>query len=199
MIKIVRAKLHGIRVTGADLNYHGSITLDPDHCRKASIYPLEFVEVWNKNSGARISTYVIFGEPGSGCCVLNGAAARTCQTGDELIITAAEYTTPDQLYDVKPSILTFLPGNRIDQVLEYDVFESAAREHDFRILDVEQHRPRPAPQLCQCRRRRDQRRTPGQGLERRRGRGLRSELFEPVIDRVAFSIGCAGGLAVINR
>ena len=43
MLKVVRAKLHAIRVTGADLNYHGSITLDPEHCAEAGLYPLEFV------------------------------------------------------------------------------------------------------------------------------------------------------------
>jgi aspartate 1-decarboxylase len=73
--KVVAAKLHGIHVTGANLNYHGSITLDPDHCEEAGIYPLEFLEIWNKNSGARISTYVILGERGSRCCILNGSAA----------------------------------------------------------------------------------------------------------------------------
>ena len=74
MIKVLRAKLHGIRVTSADLDYHGSITLDPEHCEAAGIYPLEFVDIWNKNSGARISTYVVFGDRGSRCCILNGAA-----------------------------------------------------------------------------------------------------------------------------
>ena len=77
MRKIIAAKLHGLKVTGADLNYHGSITLDPDHCEQAGILPLEFVEIWNKSSGARISTYVILGERGSRCCVLNGAAAAS--------------------------------------------------------------------------------------------------------------------------
>ena len=71
MKKIVRAKLHGITITGADLNYHGSITLDPDMCEQAGILPMEFVEIWNKDSGARISTYVIYGEPGSKSCILN--------------------------------------------------------------------------------------------------------------------------------
>ena len=47
--------------------------------------PLEFVEIWNKMSGARISTYVLYGPAGSRCCILNGAAARTCQVGDEVI------------------------------------------------------------------------------------------------------------------
>ncbi|MGE5503354.1 MAG: aspartate 1-decarboxylase [Actinomycetota bacterium] len=140
MMKVIRAKLHGIRVTSADLNYHGSITLDPDQCSLAGIYPMEFVEIWNKNSGARISTYVIFGTPGSRCCVLNGAAARTCQVGDELIIAAADYVAgPDKLYELKPRILTFLPHNEVDQVLYYDVFQSERRPYDFRIVDAQSH------------------------------------------------------------
>lgn len=139
MMKVIRAKLHGIRVTNADLNYHGSITLDPEHCALAGIYPMEFVEIWNKNSGARISTYVIFGEAGSRCAILNGAAARTCQVGDELIIASADYTTPDKLYDLKPRILTFLPDNQVDQVLYYDVFRSEKSPFDFRIVDADRH------------------------------------------------------------
>ena len=56
MLQILRAKLHGIHVTGCVLDYHGSITLDPEQCALAGIYPLEFVNIWNKNSGQRIST-----------------------------------------------------------------------------------------------------------------------------------------------
>ena len=67
VVNVIRAKLHGLRVTGADLHYHGSITLDPEHCDQAGLYPTEFVDVWNKNTGARLSTYVIFGEAGSRC------------------------------------------------------------------------------------------------------------------------------------
>lgn len=137
LIKTIRAKLHGIRVTGADLNYHGSITLDPLQCEQAGIYPMEFVEIWNKNSGARISTYVIHGQPGSRCCVLNGAAARTCQKGDELIVASADWIEPSQLYATKPRILTFLPDNQVDQVLLYDVFASEKRAYDFRIVEAD--------------------------------------------------------------
>lgn len=137
MIQAIRAKLHGIRVTGADLNYHGSITLDPEVCDAAGIYPLEFVDIWNKHSGARISTYVIYGEPGSRCCVLNGAAARTCQKGDELIIGASIYCEPQDLFDMRVKVLTFLPGNEVDQTLEYDVYSSPARQYDFRIVDAD--------------------------------------------------------------
>ncbi len=141
VVKVIRAKLHGLRVTGADLHYHGSITLDPEHCEQAGLYPTEFVEVWNKNSGARLSTYVIFGEPGSRCCVLNGAAARTCQVGDELIIAAAEDIDPKDLYALKPRVVTFMPDNAIDQILQYEVFKSDVRDFDFRIVDQSAHKP----------------------------------------------------------
>ena len=122
MIKIIRAKLHGIRITGSDFDYHGSITLDPLHCALAGIFPLEFVQIWNKNSGARIETYVIFGEAGSGCCVLNGAAARTCQKGDAIIICASEYiVSPRELLEKTPKVLIFNADNSVREVLEYAV------------------------------------------------------------------------------
>lgn len=122
MLKILRAKLHGIHVTSCDLNYHGSITLDPEQCALAGLYPLEFVYIWNKQSGQRISTYVIFGEAGSRCCILNGAAARTCQPGDELIISAVEYIdTPTALVGKKPVILTFDKNNTVSSCLNYVV------------------------------------------------------------------------------
>ena len=69
MIEVLRAKLHGIHVTGCDLDYHGSVTLDPQICERAGILPLEFVYIWNKNNGQRISTYVLFGEPGTRCWI----------------------------------------------------------------------------------------------------------------------------------
>ena len=141
MVEVIRAKLHGIRVTGADLHYHGSITLDPDHAVAAGLYPTEFVDIWNKNSGARLSTYVIYGAAGSRCCILNGAASRTCQVGDELIIAAKAEVAPKDLYDLKPRVLTFTPTNEIDQALYYEVFKSEAREFDFRIVDTPAGRP----------------------------------------------------------
>ena len=134
MRKVVRGKLHGIRVTGADLEYHGSITLDPDHCEAAGILPMEFVDIWNKNSGARISTYVIYGERGSKCCILNGAAARTCQRGDEVIICNSVYVTEQELEVIKPVILTFHPDNSIDEQLGYDVYRDEQDRLAFRIV-----------------------------------------------------------------
>src|SRR5690606_6408478 len=137
MKKVVRAKLHGITITGADLNYHGSITLDPEICEKAGILPMEFVEIWNKDSGARLSTYVIYGEPGSRCCILNGAAARTCQRGDQIIICATEYIETAEIYQLKPVVLTFKPGNYIDEVMRYEVNKTSEREFDFKIVREE--------------------------------------------------------------
>ncbi|ACL60481.1 aspartate 1-decarboxylase [Methylobacterium nodulans] len=121
MRRIVAGKLHGIYVTDANLNYHGSITLDPDHCEEAGILPMEFVEIWNKNSGARISTYVILGERGSRCCILNGAAARTCQPGDQIIICNSIYIRESELPDIRPRVLTFDSDNRVLDRLEYIV------------------------------------------------------------------------------
>jgi len=133
MIKVVRAKLHGVRVTKADLDYHGSITLDPEHCAAAGIYPLEFVEIWNKNSGARISTYVIYGEPGSRCCILNGAAARTCQVGDQVIIAASEYIERDALGWFDPVVLTFHADNSVESRLHYRVRPTPSGLYEFSI------------------------------------------------------------------
>ena len=132
--KVVAGKLHGIRVTGADLDYHGSITLDPDHCEAAGILPMEFVDIWNKNSGARISTYVIYGERGSQCCILNGAAARTCQKGDEIIICNSVYVTEPEIEQIKPVILTFHADNAIDERLSYDVSRHSQNRLSFNII-----------------------------------------------------------------
>ncbi|MAL01119.1 aspartate 1-decarboxylase [Neopusillimonas maritima] len=134
MRKVVAGKLHGIRVTGADLDYHGSITLDPDHCEAAGILPMEFVDIWNKNSGARISTYVIYGERGSQCCILNGAAARTCQKGDEIIICNSVYVTESEIEQINPVILTFHPDNSIDERLSYDVSRDSQNRLSFNII-----------------------------------------------------------------
>ena len=135
MIEVVRAKLHGIHVTGCDLEYHGSITLDPLICRAAGIYPLEFVYIWNKNTGARISTYVIHGKAGSGCCILNGAAARTCQKGDTIIVSASEYINdPKELCNASPTVLTFDKDNNIAEVLKYDVSQSDDGSFAMQVL-----------------------------------------------------------------
>ncbi|RWD01498.1 MAG: aspartate 1-decarboxylase [Mesorhizobium sp.] len=135
MRKIVAGKLHGIHVTEANLNYHGSITLDPDHCEAAGILPMEFVEIWNRNSGARISTYVILGERGSRCCILNGAAARTCQPDDPIIVCNSIYLDEAHITSLKPRIVTFDQDNYILDRLSYSVDLDTDGRYSFSVLD----------------------------------------------------------------
>lgn len=139
-IEVIRAKLHDIRVTDADLDYQGSVTLDPEHCEAVGILPLEFVEIWNKASGARITTYVIWGERGSRCCVLNGAAARTCQPGDPVIIVARTSVMPDQIESVRARVALLRPDNRVRQLLEYRVDRDAQGRLRFQAVSL-QRRP----------------------------------------------------------
>ncbi len=86
MIQVLKSKLHCVRVTEANLNYMGSITIDEDLMDAANLVAGEKVQVVNKNNGERLETYVIRGERGSGCVCLNGAAARKVQVGDICII-----------------------------------------------------------------------------------------------------------------
>jgi aspartate 1-decarboxylase len=143
MKKFVAAKLHGIRVTESDLNYHGSITLDPDHCETAGILPMEFVDIWNKQSGARISTYVIYGDRGARQCILNGAAARTCQVGDELIICSNDFLPADQVTEIAPKVLTFSEGNEVAEVLAYEAHRDASGALSFAITKDGEKQPIP--------------------------------------------------------
>ena len=90
-IKLMHAKLHRVRVTEANVNYVGSITIDKDLIDKVGILPLEEVDVINLENGKRWSTYAIAGEAGSGEICPNGGAALLCKPGDLLIIIAYEY------------------------------------------------------------------------------------------------------------
>ena len=93
---------------------------------------MEFVEIWNKNSGARISTYVIFGPRGSRCCILNGAAARTCQVGD--IVCSSTYLDETRLVQMRPKILTFDRGNHITDRLTYLVTPESSGHYRIEIV-----------------------------------------------------------------
>jgi aspartate 1-decarboxylase len=88
----MKSKIHRATVTGADLSYVGSITLDPDLMALADMVEFEKVHVLDIDNGARFETYTMRGEPGSGDVVLNGAAARLVQPGDKVIvITYGDY------------------------------------------------------------------------------------------------------------
>jgi len=86
VIEILKSKIHRAKVTQAELNYVGSITIDEELLEAANIIPNEKVQVVNNNNGARFETYVIKGERGSGTICLNGSCARLAQVGDILII-----------------------------------------------------------------------------------------------------------------
>ena len=94
-IQVLKSKIHKARVTQAELNYEGSITIDEDLMLAAKILEWERVLVVNNNNGERLETYVIKGEKGSGVICMNGAAARKVQVGDELIIMSFASTTSE--------------------------------------------------------------------------------------------------------
>jgi len=87
-IHVVKSKIHRVKVTGADLNYIGSITIDEDLMDAANVIEGEKIQIVNNNNGERLETYVIPGPRGSGEITLNGAAARKVATGDVLILIA---------------------------------------------------------------------------------------------------------------
>ena len=86
MIQVLKSKLHCVRVTEANLNYMGSITIDEDLLDAANMIAGEKVQIVDNNNGERFETNIIKGERGSGCICLNGAAARKVQVGDTVII-----------------------------------------------------------------------------------------------------------------
>jgi len=94
--RMMKSKIHRMTVTDANVGYVGSITLDPELLGPADIREWEQVAVVDVDNGARFETYVILGEPGSGACCVNGAAARLVQPGDTVIvITYADYDDAD--------------------------------------------------------------------------------------------------------
>lgn len=104
-IQLMKSKIHRVTVTGANLNYIGSITLDRKLMEEAGIVEGERVFIVDNNNGERLDTYVIAGEYGSGTVCLNGAAARKVQPGDIVIIIAYAMMTPEEAKDFKPKVI----------------------------------------------------------------------------------------------
>lgn len=100
---MLKCKIHRATVTGADLNYEGSISIDPKLCELSGLRPFEQVDVYNCNNGERFTTYVIYGEPGQIC--LNGAAARKVHTGDIVIICAYASYAENEIATHKPKLI----------------------------------------------------------------------------------------------
>ncbi len=113
MLRIVlRAKIHRATVTGADLSYEGSLTLDAALMRAAGLAPFEMIRIYNVSNGERFETYVIEGEEGSGAVVLNGAAARKGAVGDKLIIAAYALATDSEIKGHSPRLVRVDDKNR---------------------------------------------------------------------------------------
>lgn len=109
---MVKGKIHRARVTGADLNYVGSITIDPVLLEEADILPYERVQVVNVNNGARFETYAIEGKRGAGEVVLNGAAARLAQVGDIVIIMSYVFMSDEEAKGHTPKVVLVDENNR---------------------------------------------------------------------------------------
>jgi aspartate 1-decarboxylase len=105
LVTVLKSKIHRASVTEANLNYIGSITIDEELMEAANILPNERVFIVNNNNGARLDTYVIKGERGSGVVCLNGAAARLVQPGDVIIIMAYAQLDMEEAKSFKPAMV----------------------------------------------------------------------------------------------
>lgn len=112
-IEVFKSKIHRVRVTQADLNYIGSITIDEDLMEAANIVEGEKLQIVNNNNGERFETYAIRGERGSGVICLNGAAARRVQVGDIVIIISYAWMTPAEAQAFKPIAVFPDDNNRL--------------------------------------------------------------------------------------
>ncbi len=110
---MLRSKIHRATITGAELDYDGSLTLDEDLIVAAGMLPYEQIMVSNLQNGERFETYVIPGPRGSGMVCLNGPTARKGMVGDKVIIFCYEHYSETELARYKPTIIKVDENNRI--------------------------------------------------------------------------------------
>jgi len=115
---LMRAKVHGATLTGANLNYVGSLTLDAGIMEQLDMLPNEQVQVLNLNTGSRLTTYLLPGEKGSGVVALNGAAARLGHPGDKVLIVAYAVMSEEEARQFRPKVVLVDDRNRIVEILE---------------------------------------------------------------------------------
>ena len=113
---MLKSKIHRATVTGADVDYEGSITLDPVLMEAADILPYEQVHVVDVSNGARLVTYAIEGRPASGDVVLNGAAARLVSIGDIVIVLSYQQVPAEALPGYRPRLIYVDQANRVTRV-----------------------------------------------------------------------------------
>jgi len=115
---MLKSKIHGARVTQADLNYIGSVTIDRDLLDAVDLIPNERVLVVNLENGTRLETYVFEGEAGSGVIGMNGGCARHCQPGDRVLIMAFASLDDAEARRHKPRVVFTDEKNRVERMLE---------------------------------------------------------------------------------
>ena len=120
LIEALKGKIHRATVIQAELNYVGSITIDPVLMKAAGILEYEKVQIVDINNGQRFETYTIAGEPGSGMICLNGAAARCVQKDDKIIIMCYAQMTPEELNENPPRVVFVDDENHIERVTRYE-------------------------------------------------------------------------------
>ncbi|HEU5115938.1 MAG TPA: aspartate 1-decarboxylase, partial [Isosphaeraceae bacterium] len=117
--KVLKSKLHMAAVSGSDLNYHGSLTIDPDLMEAVGIHPYESILVSNVSTGDRAETYALPGVRGAGQVELNGAMARIGAVGDRLIVMAFAYLEPGEVEGHQPRVVALNTRNEIVERLDY--------------------------------------------------------------------------------
>ena len=120
LVNMLKGKIHRATVVQAELNYVGSITVDPVLMEAAGIVEYEYVQIVDVENGNRFETYTIAGEPNSGMICLNGAAARQVAVGDHVIIMCYAQMTPEEAKEHKPSVVFVDDKNGIAKVSNYE-------------------------------------------------------------------------------
>ena len=119
-VTMLKGKIHRATVRQAELDYVGSITVDPELMEAAGILEYEKVVIVDINNGSRFETYTIAGEPGSGMICLHGAAARCVSQGDKIIIMCYAEMTPKEAEEHKPKVVFVDDNNKITRLTSYE-------------------------------------------------------------------------------
>lgn len=114
--EMLRAKVHRATVTETNVNYEGSLTLDASLMKAAGMIPYERIDVYNADSGARFSTYLIEGAPGSGVVCVNGAAALLARPGERIIVASYAAFSPEEIAGHRPTVVLVDSANRIKEI-----------------------------------------------------------------------------------
>ncbi|MBR1743344.1 MAG: aspartate 1-decarboxylase [Lachnospiraceae bacterium] len=132
-LTMLKGKIHRAVVKQAELNYVGSITVDPKLMEAAGILEYEMVQIVDVENGNRFETYTIAGESGSGMICLNGAAARQVQVGDHIIIMSYAQMSPEEAKEHKPYVVFVDEKNQVKQVSRYEKYGELSPDYQQKI------------------------------------------------------------------